>query len=346
MNPKTLLIDFMPKEKKDTPSSIRNRKYVEDLMVGRDLGEIIDCDDNTYRELLISEDPFVVITTSDYTAGEVKELKPDVLVYSTLSVTSVFSRKTEVEEKIQKQKKVFDEIERIVKQIKESTEEERSGIRKFASMSYSEMYKMIQKALVSDDEDLKKKAWDLLFGEGERHSNLIWMRMQVMAEVWEHADFKTREKLMCMSMEKHIDQGTARMMDNVTDEDGLEYYKYMFLDPFGNDTNHIRRLPFATKGQDRYGYENLLEKNEIPTNYLRVQVEANSLRKQYDDYLEVECVKVEKVLEGWKKNKGKGKKELGVSTWKEGDDPNEPLKEIEVEWLKNFLKKYSKSQKK
>jgi len=211
-------------------------------------------------------------------------------------------------------------------------------------MDYNELYKMIQKALISDDENLKKSAWDLLFGEGERHSNLIWMRVQMMAEMWDHADWKGREQLMLMSMERHIDQGTARKMDNFTDEDGLEYYQYMFLDPFGKDTNHIRRLPFATKGQDKYAYENLLEKNEIPTNYLRVQIEANSLRKQWDDYIESECQKVQKVLDEWEKDNTKGKKELGVGTWNETDDPDSPLIDQEIDWLKNFLKKYAVDQ--
>lgn len=74
---------------------------------------------------------------------------------------------------------------------------------------------------------------------------------------------------MCSSMEKHIEQGTARKMDSFVDKDGLEYHQYMFLDPWGNDLKHIRRLPFATKGQSLIEYENLLEKNEIPTNFLR-----------------------------------------------------------------------------
>ncbi len=34
-----------------------------------------------------------------------------------------------------------------------------------------------------------------------------------------------------------------------------------------------------------------------------------------------------------------------MGTWNEEDDPNGPLKEKEVEWLKNFLNKYSKSSK-
>lgn len=165
----------------------------------------------------------------------------------------------------------------------------------------------------------------------------------MMAELWEHAKGKDLEKLMLMSMERHIDQGTARQMDNFTDSDGQEYYQYMFIDPIGNDTNHIRRLPFATQEQDRYAYEDLLEKNEIPTNYLRVQVEANSLRKQWDDYLAGECVKVKRVLEEWKKEPNKSKKELGVMPWEEADSADDPLTERELQSMKNFLEKHDES---
>ncbi|PIR97056.1 MAG: hypothetical protein COT91_03495 [Candidatus Doudnabacteria bacterium CG10_big_fil_rev_8_21_14_0_10_41_10] len=114
----------------------------------------------------------------------------------------------------------------------------------------------------------------------------------------------------------------------------------MFLDPFGCDTNHIRRLPFAIKNQDRYAYEALLEKNEIPTNYLRIQVEANAVRKQWDDYLASECVKVKKVLEDWKKDPSKSKKELHVVPWNSEDSNEEPLTERELDSMKNFLKKH------
>lgn len=344
MNPKTLLINFIPESTKETPSFLRNKKYAEDILSTYDLGEVITCNNGSFRQMLIDHDPYIVIATDEFTAQEVKTTKPDALVYLAKHPNSIFSKKAETDEKIKKQEKIFAEASGMIEKIRNATDEERASIRKFSSMDYNELYKMIQKALISDDENLKKSAWDLLFGEGERHSNLIWMRVQMMAEMWDHTDWKGREQLMLMSMERHIDQNTARKMDNFTDEDGLEYYQYMFLDPFGKDTNHIRRLPFATKGQDKYAYENLLEKNEIPTNYLRVQVEANSLRKQWDDYIKSECQKVQKVLDEWEKDKTKGKKELGVGTWNEADDPDSPLIDQEIDWLKNFLKKYAVDQ--
>jgi hypothetical protein len=342
MNPKTYIVDFFPTISKETPSQLRKKEYADNLLSTYDLGEVIVCTFEGCKQSGVVQNPDIIICTNEYSAQEIKILIPEAVLYVAESVNSVFSRKNEMQSKIDKNNRIFEEASCIVERIRQSTDEERASIRKFASMDYNEMYKMLQKALISDDEKLKKSAWDLLFGEGERHSNLIWMRVQMMAEMWDHTDWKGREQLMLMSMERHIDQGTARKMDNFTDEDGLEYYQYMFLDPFGKDTNHIRRLPFATKGQDKYAYENLLEKNEIPTNYLRIQVETNSVRKHYDDYIASECVKVQKVLDEWEKDKTKGKKELGVGTWNEDDSPGEPLKEKEVEWLKNFLKNYHK----
>lgn len=341
MNPKTLIIDFVPEAKKETPSFLRNKKYAEDLLNSHDLGEVIVCGSDTYKDLLAVHNPFIIIVAYEYIAQEIKTLKPDALVYLTVSTHSIFSKKAEMEEKKEKQKKVFKEIQGIINKIRESSDEERQSIRKFAAMDYNDMYKMIQKALISEDDNLRKQAWDLLFGEGEKHKDFIWMRVQLMAEIWEHAKGETLEQLMLMSMERHIDQGTARKMDNFTDLDGLEYHQYMFLDPLGNDTKHIRRLPFATKGQDRYAYENLLEKNEIPTNYLRIQVEANSLRKQWDDYLAGECEKVKKVLEEWNKDPSKSKKELGVVPWNETDSPNDPLTEKEFNSLRGFFERYN-----
>lgn len=340
MNPVTFIIDFVPKPAKETPSALRNKNYALDLIDSRDLGEVIICTSDNYKEMLLVHNPFIIITTSEWDARQIKEHKSDAMLYVTPAVTSVFSKKAETEEKMEKQRKLFDEVERIVKKVRESDDAERESMRRFSAMSYDDMYKMIQKAIISDDENLRKKAWDLLWGEGEKHSNFIWMRVQMMAEMWDHADWKVREDLMCMSMERHLDLGTARKMDNFTDEDGLEYHQYMFLDPFGKDLNHIRRLPFATKGQDKYSYENLLEKNEIPTNYLRVQLEATSLRKQWDDYIASECVKVKRVLEDWKNDPNKSKKDLGVAPWNENDDVNDPLTEHELNSLKKFLEKY------
>jgi hypothetical protein len=342
----TLIIGYVPIT--DTtgkkPRELRDHNYFKELLSSYDLGTIHHSNQTpaNWQAKIDEVNPLIILYLGgEYYAQEVKKYKGDALMYLADDAGSVFYRKAEIEEKKEKHKKIFTEIESIVKKIRNDGEKEVEGIRKFSAMSYNDMYKMLQKAISSDDEDLRKKAWDLLFGEGEKHKDFIWMRVQMMAEVWEHSKGKRLEELMLMSMERHIDQGTARKMDNFTDEDGLEYYQYMFLDPLGGDANHIRRLPFATKEQDRYAYENLLEKNEIPTNYLRVQVEANSVRKHWDDYLTSESAKVKKVLEEWKKDSSKSKKELGVVPWNEGDSVDDPLTERELSSMKRFLKKHS-----
>ncbi len=341
MNPKTLLVGFVSKLTKETPSQLRNKAYADEILTTYNLGKVTVCTMDECRSLLCNTNPDVVIVSHSCDADEVKKLKSEAVVYVVAGVSSVFSRKAEVEEKKTENIKKFVDAEETVKRIRDATDEEREQMRKFHAMSYNDTYKMIQKAIIGDNEDLRKKAWDLLWGPGEKSSNIIWMRVQMMAEVWEHSKGKNLEQLMLMSMERHIDQGTARKIDNFIDSNGQEYYQYMFLNPYGDDLNHIRRLPFATKDQDRYAYEALLERSEIPTNYMRVQLEATELRKKWDEHLEVECDKVRKVLDGYEKDPSKSKKELGVMPWEGDGDVKEPLAERDLESLKNFLKKYS-----
>lgn len=338
----TLIIGYVPLTDIASKKAreMKHDAYYKELLSGFDLGTMHYASHQDWKSKVDEINPLITISLGgSYYAEEVQQYKNDSLLYAADDAGAVFYRKAEIEEKKAKHQKIFGEIAGIIKKIREDGEEELVKVRQFAGLSYKNMYEMIQKAIISDDEDLKAKAWNLLWGPGEKHSNFIWMRVQLMAEVWEHAKGENLEQLMLMSMERHLDQGTARKMDNFTDEDGLEYHQYMFLDPLGGDTNHIRRLPFATKGQDRYAYENLLEKNEIPTNYLRVQIEANSLRKQWDDYLASECEKVQRVLEAWKNDPSTSKEKLGVVPWREGDDVGDPLTERELASMKNFLKK-------
>lgn len=339
----TLIIGYVPLTDNlgKKPREIRDDSYFKELIQQFDLGVLHYASHDDWKLKIDEVDPLIIIYLgTEYNAEEVKRYKNDALIYVADGASSVFSRKSESEEKKERHKIIFSEIEGLIQKIRDDGNEEVETIRKFSAMSYNDMYEIIKKAIIGDNEELRAKAWGLLM-DNNVHKNFVWMRVQFMAEVWEHADGKKREELMCMSMERHIDQGTARKMDNFIDEDGLEYHQYMFLDPLGNDSNHVRRLPFGKKGQEKYAYENLLEKNEIPTNYLRVQVEANSLRKQWDDYLASECVNVRRVLEEWGLDPNKSKKELKVVPWNEDDDVNEPLTEREVGSLKRFLQKYS-----
>lgn len=342
MNPRTFLVDFAPTTWKETPSQLLRKEYVDKLFKTYDLGEVILCSLVECKERGPIEKPDIIICTYEYEAREIKTLIPEAVLYVVEGVNGIFSRKTEIEEKMEKNKEIFEDAAKTVRRIREATPEEREQMRNFHALSYDEFYKMIQKAIISNDEDIQKKAWDLLWGPGEKNSNIVWMRVQMMAEVWEGSKGEQLEQLMLMSMEKHIDQSTARKMDDFIDADGQKYHQYMFLDPYGDDLKHIRRLPFASKNETRIGYENLLEKFEIPTNYLRIQVEANSLRKQWNDHLAEECVKVRKVLEEYEKDPKRSKRELGVAA-RNSDDSDNPLEKNELEYLNNFLEKYQYS---
>lgn len=88
---------------------------------------------------------------------------------------------------------------------------------------------MIKKGIVSEDKKLHDSAWELLFGKGERHSNIVWMRMQFLAETWQKADGKGKEDLMVMTMDEYLTEDIARKMDDFTDADGQQYHQYRVL---------------------------------------------------------------------------------------------------------------------
>ncbi|HMO78145.1 MAG TPA: hypothetical protein PKA42_02505 [Candidatus Paceibacterota bacterium] len=336
MQPKTFLVDFAPTVWKETPAQLRRKQYVDDLLKIYDLGEVVFCSHAECLERGVTENPDVIICCYEYFAREIKDKIPEAVLYVTEGVSGVFSRKAEVEEKMKSNKKIFEDAADTVKRIREASPEERDQMRKFHALSYDELYKMIQQAIIGDNEDLRKKAWDLLWGPGEKNSAIIWMRVQMMAEVWEGSKGDRLEQLMLMSMGRHLDLGLVRKMDTFTDADGQQYHQYMFLDPYGNDFNYIRRLPFGTKDQDRYTYEALLKKNEIPINYMRLQMEAVQFRKEINEYLQAQCEQISSVLDKWKENPELGRKELGVGSKPEHEDL--ALSKDDVNYLQEKLR--------
>jgi hypothetical protein len=337
MQIKTLIAGYEP-PKLDTlkGAQLKRHQYFQDTFAKFNFGELCYLSNEEAKKQIHDINPLLVLAFDEFTAEEINDIKADNLIYLIDTPNQIFSRKAEIEEKQEKLHKTLSEASGLLQEVRDGKKKEKD-LRYFAALSYKDMYEMFKKAIISDDEKLKKSAWDTLFGEGERHSNIIWMRAQMMAELWEHAKGKAFEELMLMSMEQHIEQGTARKMDNFTDADGQEYYQYMFLDPYGNDTKHIRRLPFATKDQERYAYESLLEKNEVPINYMRVQIEANQLRDKWNEYLQVEYDKIVAVLDKWEKDPKLSRKELGVAPTADGGE-NDPLSDREVKSLKAMLK--------
>lgn len=339
MNPKSYLVDFVPTITKESPGQLRKKAYIDDLLQTYDLGEVIFCSLAECKQQGVVEKPDIIICCYEYGAREIKDLIPEAALYVAESVNSVFSRKAETEGKMEKNAKIFRDAAENVHRIREATPEVREQMRKFHAMSYKDVYKMIKQAIISDNEDLRKKAWDLLWGPGEKHQDIIWMRVQMMAEVWESSKGEALEQLMLMSMERHTDYGLARKIENRTDESGQEYHQYVYIDPYGNDMEYVRRLPRASKDQDRYAYEALLEKNEIPKNYLRVQMEANQFKDECDKYRAGERAKILGVLERYEQNPRLGRKELGVASRPE--DEKDPLTEKEVLCLRALVDLYT-----
>lgn len=332
MSIKTLVAGYEPPKLDSLKGAqLLRHQYFQATLASYNLGEVLFLSLEEAKKQIHEINPLLVFAFYDTYAGELKEIKKDVLLYVIPTHGQIFARKVEVDEQKEKLNKILAEAESIIAEVI-SGEKEEADLRMFAGLSYKDLYDMITKALISDDEDLKKKAWSLLWDDGEKHRDLIWMRVQMMAECWEHSKGENLEKLMLMSMERHIDMRLARKMDMFTDADGQQYHQYMFLSPYGHDMNHIRRLPCAIKDEDRYAYEARLEKCEIPTNFLRVQVEANQFRKECDQYLEGECAKIQAVIDKYKDNPELGRKDLGVG-YRDENEANKSLTNEEFQFI-------------
>ncbi len=281
MSIKTLIIGFVPLE--DTtgkkPRELKADQYFKDLLFDFDLGEVhfVEQSQSEYQKSIDILNPFIVLVFDDFVAREVKDYKKDVFIYVAISPSSIFYRKAERASKEVKQRKMFEEIAGLIQRIREDGEENEALVRKTAGTSYQEMYDMLIKALISDRKDLQEKAWDLLT-RNDVHSNFIWMRAQMICEVWEHSDGKGKEEFLCMAMDQHIESGVARKIEDFTDGDGQVYHQYMFSYPDGKDANYIRRIPVGHKGQDKYAYEAILNKYETPTGP-QMMFEAGHIKK-------------------------------------------------------------------
>lgn len=340
----TLIIGYVPITDLTTARgrAVKADQYFKELVSGFDLGTVHYASREDWKVKVDETSPIVIISLGgDWYAQEVKEYKKDAALYAAEHPNGVFNRKAEVEEKKAKNIKIFTEIAGILKQIRDEGEEQLKVVRKFSAMSYKDVYDMLVQMIISDNEEAKQKAWELLTSN-DVHSNFIWMRAQMMMEAWQHADGKGKEQFLCMSMDQHIENGMARKMDDFTDEDGQRYHQYMFCDLFGCDLNYIRRIPFGTKGQDKYNYQAILDKYETP-NGLQMNLEAGQMKSKKKEYFKTESEKVLRVLTAWKENHELSKKELGVVPWEEGDSTDDSLTERELRSMKNFLEEHDKT---
>ena len=126
-------------------------------------------------------------------------------------------------------------------------------------------------------------------------------------------------------------------MDDFTEGDQL-YHQYMWLFLDGSDTNYIRRIPFGTKGQNKYAYEAILKKYDTP-NGLQIMIEAGQMREKKEEYIQDQCTRIAAMLKAWKEDPLKTMKELGVRPWPPYTE-DEPLVGRELEHFKIFLQEH------
>lgn len=322
------------------PRELRDDTYYRELLAQFDLGTVhyVNRNEIEWKKKIDEINPIIIIYFGgDYYAKEIKNYKGDAMLYVAEDTGSVFYRKAEADEKKEGNRKMFSEIESIVERFRSGGEKEIEAARKYSSMSYDEVYKMIQLAIIGEDKELRKQAWELL-NDNKAHSNFLWMRVQMLVEVWEHCDGKGKEEFLCNAMDQHIENGIAYKMDDFTDEDGQKYHQYMFTDFDGYDLNHVRRIPYGEKKQDKYAYESILHKHETQ-NGIQIMLEAGQMRNKKAEYFKSEGEKVFQVLTKWKENPQLSKRELHVAPWNKEDSDEEPLTERELNSIKKYLKK-------
>lgn len=119
--------------------------------------------------------------------------------------------------------------------------------------SFDEVYKAITHILVNGTKEQQDKVWKMLNeGEGE----WVWMKMKVITDAYSHADAKGKEEFSLIAMEKHLKSKNAKLLkETFTDpETDITYRLYRFKNGL------LYRIPIATEGMDKYGYDRALNK--------------------------------------------------------------------------------------
>jgi|GEM_PF-1004049 len=337
MHINTLVIGFTPltdiTNKK--PRELRDDTYFKELFARFDLGEVHYATYSNWQGLATSLDPVFIITFNDYYAQQIKDYKKDSLIYVTYDPGQIFYRKAEMETKKEKQLTVLTEIAGMVKKVRDDGEHELPALRKFAAMSYDDIYKMIIQMIISDDEKLKKKAWELLMNNNG-HSNFIWMRAQLVVEYWQHSDAQGKYKMLTMTMQDYVDNYFAEELAIHTDEDGMQYRQYEFILPNSERTYYIRRIPIPPKGMEKYAYESLLDKYETP-NGARMMMEIGQTKSKVKEYTDIEAEKIYLLLKRWQENPKLTCRELNIIDH-DGHYRDEVLSDYHVNEFKKILK--------
>jgi hypothetical protein len=336
----TLIIGYSPPPTGTLrkPAQARNDAYFKDLLASHDIGEVSFASYENWPQKIQELNPLIIVTFDDHMAQTIHDGKKDALMYVAETPNSVFSRKVDIETKKERNDKVFAEIESMIKRVRDGGEKEEKSLRHFAALSYNDMYKMITQAIIGDDENLRKQAWEIL-NNNHGHSNFVWMRVQLLGEAWNHCDGKGKEEFICMAMDQHIENGMAYKMENFFEGD-QEFHQYMFCYFDGQPMNYIRRVPVGFKKQDKYAYEELLSKFETPKG-IPMMLEAGQMRTEKEKWAADLCEKFVAMLKVWKTDPLKPMKELGVTPWYPYTE-DDPLVGRELQGFKDFLKKHDK----
>lgn len=269
MTIRTLVVGYEPSTDHAAlkPSERRNYEYFDGVLGELDLGEVHFAKHDTFREKINELDPVIVIAFDGSTAEAVRTHRRDVILYVVDSLSAVFYRKAEVAQRQEKHRKIFGEIAKLIERLQQGGQEEVEGAQRYAAMTFDDKYKMIIQAIISDREDLRQKAWELI-NRNDVDPDFLWIRAKLIIDLWQRADAKGRQEFLEAAMRGHIDSGAVRQIDDFTDEDGQVYLQYMRLDADGGDTGRIDRVPVAKPGQGKYDYENLFHKHDTANPHL------------------------------------------------------------------------------
>lgn len=281
---KTLIVGYEPPPDLTVlkPCARRNAEYFTTFLNEFDLGELHFATHQNFREKTDVLDPMIVIVFDSSMAREVRDYKKDMFVYVTDSPRTIFSRRTEVESRQEKQRKIFNDAAGLIRQILDEGEEKMVAARRYAAMSFQNKYDMVVQMLISDDEKIRNMGRELI-NRNDIDPDFIWIRAKLIADLWQNADAKGRQEFTEAAIQGHVENGVAHQMEDFTDADGQVYKQFMFYNMYGKDVNEIRRVPVATPGMGKYDYEALFGKHKNPIGS-RADLEAGIWKTERDTH--------------------------------------------------------------
>ena len=134
--------------------------------------------------------------------------------------------------------------------------------------SFDEVYKAITQVLVKGTEEQQKKALKVL---NEGKGDWVWLKAKLITETYSFADAKGKEEFALIGMQKHLDSGSAVLLNEVfTDpETSIRYRQYKFK------KRPIYRIPFATEEMDKYAYDKAINKKFLG-DFIEMDVPADN----------------------------------------------------------------------